>query len=358
MMKLPAIQAAPCACPRSPTPRGRWLEFLTCTLAALVACGPLAAASGPRRPIFELVRGTDTAGPVAAGEGAELARAAQPATIVIAATEHPGVHQAARDLQRDITKIAGVTPNIVHSLVGATRKVVVIGTADCREGRALLASVGVGIEDVAGKWEVYKWGVQNNVGGKAQVLAIAGSNARGTIFGVYEFEQKHLGVDPLWFWADHEPEARAELVFDSSIDFGPSKEPTWRYRGWTLNDHPQLMEWMQSGLLERTRYARYMFSLHPGVIARFCEAALRLKMNMFTWYFIDIDWQPDRDNVRTVIDRGLFITQHQSEGLGADTGYWENYWNLSSRGKGSGAFLPGETRGVAGVLGVLHQTLG
>jgi hypothetical protein len=119
---------------------------------------------------------------------------------------------------------------------------------------------------------------------------------------------------------------RGELVFDNRIDFGPVKEPTWKYRGWTLNDHPQILEWMQSGLVQRTRYSRYMFPMHPEVIARFCEAALRLKMNMFTWYFIDIDWQPDREGLQAVVDRGLFITQHQMEGVGADVGFWDSYW--------------------------------
>jgi hypothetical protein len=300
------------------------MRNITCALLLLPAVTGTAAPSP--RAIFELVKGSEASELTAAGESTELAKASQPAYIVVAKTEHKGVLAAAKDLQRDITKIAGVTPNIVHSLQSATEKCIVIGTADCAEGRALLASVGVPVEDVAGKWEVFKYRVLNATGGKKQILAIAGSNARGTIFGVYDFEQKHLGVDPLWFWADHEPATRGELVFDDRINFGPTNEPTWKYRGWTLNDHPQLLEWMQSGIVQRTRYARYMFALHPEVIARFCEAALRLKMNMFTWYFIDIDWQPDRDGLQSVVDRGLFITQQQMEGVGADVGFWDSYW--------------------------------
>jgi len=256
----------------------------------------------------------------------ELVMDAEPADIVLAKSEHKGVMAAAKDLQRDITKMTGVTPNIVHSLQETGGKCIVIGSADCAEGRALLASVGVTVDDLAGKWEVFKYRVLNNAGGKEQVLAIAGSNVRGTIFGVYDFEQKHLGVDPLWFWADHEPATRGELVFDDKINFGPSKEPTWKYRGWTLNDHPIFMEWMHSGIVQRTRYSRYMFAIHPEVFERLWEAALRLKMNMFTWYFIDIDWQPDRERLQAAVDRGLFITQHQMEGVGADTGFWDNYW--------------------------------
>ena len=49
---------------------------------------------------------------------------------------------------------------------------------------------------------------------------------------------------------------------------------------------PQFMEWMQSGLVQRARYSRYMFAIHHEVLQRLFEAALRLKMNMFTWYFM------------------------------------------------------------------------
>jgi hypothetical protein len=273
-----------------------------------------------------LLSAASTFGDAQARPRIELVKDAEPAYIVLAKTEHKGVMAAAKDLQRDITKITGVTPNIVHSLADALGKCVVLGSADCAEGKALLASVGVGVEDLAGKWEVFKYRVLNNAGGKEQVLAIAGGNVRGTIFGVYDFEQKHLGVDPFWFWADHEPATRGELVFDDRVNFGPTKEPTWKYRGWTLNDHPQFMEWMQSGLVQRTRYSRYMFAIHPEVFERLWEAALRLKMNMFAWYFVDTDWQPDRERLQAAVDRGLFITQHQMEGIGADTGFWDSYW--------------------------------
>ena len=86
-----------------------------------------------------------------------LVKGVDPAYIVLAASEHSGVHTAARDLQRDITKITGVTPNIVHSLKETAGRCVVIGTADCPDGKALLASVGVTVDDIAGKWELFKY---------------------------------------------------------------------------------------------------------------------------------------------------------------------------------------------------------
>jgi len=264
----------------------------------------------------------------------ELVCNLEPATIVLAADEHPGVLAAAKDLQRDVTKITGVTPNIVHALDECGGKCVVLASADRPGGKALLARFGQPLDGLAGQWERFRYRVVNDVGGKQQVLLVAGSDFRGTIFGLYDFEQKHLEVDPLWFWCDHEPPTRGELIFDSRIDYGPSPTPTWKYRGWTLNDHPQMIEWMESGLVQRARYARYMFAIHSDVIERLCEAALRLKMNMFTWYFIDVAWQPDHERLRQVADRGLFLTQHQMESVGADSGFWDEYWaNHNPAGK-------------------------
>lgn len=286
------------------------------TVTFSLAAGMLPSVSNENHLRFELVKGVD------------------PAYIVLAKSEHPGVMAAAKDLQRDITKITGVTPNIVHSLKETAGRCVVIGSADCPEGKALLASVNVSVDELDGKWEIFKYQVLNNVGEKEQVLAIAGSNLRGTIFGIYDFEQKHLGVDPLWFWSDNEPPQKGELIFDARINFSSLKEPTWKYRGWTLNDHPQLIEWMESGLMNRTRYSRYPLTIHPEVFERIYEAALRLKMNMFTWYFIDVDWKPDWEQLKSQVDRGLFITQHQMEGLGADAGFWDHYWdNHNPKGK-------------------------
>jgi hypothetical protein len=273
----------------------------------------------------------------AARPSVEIVKDAVPAAIVVAASEHRGVHAAARDLQRDITKISGVTPNIVHSFNAARGNFILLGAADCPAGKALLASAGVSTADLDGKWEIFKRRVVYDAAHDRRILAIAGSNPRGTIFGLYDFEHRHLGVDPFWFWADHEPPTRGELVFDDRIDAGPVNEPTWKYRGWTLNDHPQLIEWLESGIVQRARYGRYMFALHPETIERLCEAALRLRMNMFTWYFIDIEWQPDYERLRQVVDRGLFVTQHQMEGLGADVGFWDDYWRTHNpKGKPEG----------------------
>ena len=91
---------------------------------------------------------------VAADKGPviEIVKSVRVADIVVAKGEHKGLMAAAKDLQRDITKISGVTPNIVHALNQTGGYCIVLGSADCPEGAALLASVGVKVDDIKGKW--------------------------------------------------------------------------------------------------------------------------------------------------------------------------------------------------------------
>jgi predicted outer membrane protein len=96
---------------------------------------PAADESAVSRPTFDLVVDVE------------------PADIVLARQEHKGLLAAAKDLQRDITKITGVTPNIVHSLERALGQVRRARQRGLPEGKALLASVGVDVDDLAGKWE-------------------------------------------------------------------------------------------------------------------------------------------------------------------------------------------------------------
>ena len=110
--------------------------------------------------------------------------------------------------------------------------------------------------------------------------------------------------DPLWFWADHEP-PRAVNWSLTMASFQADRGTDLEVPRWTLNDHPIFMEWMQSGLVQRARYDRYMFASTGGVRAPLGGGA-RLKMNMFAWYFVDIDWQPDRERLQAAVDR-LFI---------------------------------------------------
>ena len=127
----------------------------------------------------------------------------------------------------------------------APAKVVVIaGTIG--KSAVIDALVAAGKLDVAatkGKWEAFTSQVVNDpVPGTARALVIAGSDARGTIFGIYDVSEQ-IGVSPWYFWTDTPPKVSKEhyVVAAKKVQGSPSV----RYRGFFLNDEqPALTGWV------------------------------------------------------------------------------------------------------------------
>ena len=60
----------------------------------------------------------------------------------------------------------------------------------------------INVSDITGKWEAYLIEtVDRPFPGVKKALVIAGSDKRGTIFGIYEIS-KQIGVSPWHWWAD------------------------------------------------------------------------------------------------------------------------------------------------------------
>lgn len=69
-------------------------------------------------------------------------------------------------------------------------------------------------------------------------LYITGNDERATIFGIYYFAEHFLGIDPMFFWSDKEPEKLKKFDW-TAIDY-ESEKPTFKYRGWFINDEDLL----------------------------------------------------------------------------------------------------------------------
>jgi hypothetical protein len=142
-------------------------------------------------------------------------------------------------------------------------------------------------------------------------IVLTGSDMRGTIYAVYEFSQRFLGVDPLYWWTDNKPARRTHIEVPDSLN--ETAGPTIRYRGWFVNDEDLLTGWTP-GVREGTGISLKTWD-------RVFEAILRLKGNMVvpgTWIF------PYEPQIQAAADRGLVITQHHVNVLGLDTYKWPN----------------------------------
>ena len=114
--------------------------------------------------------------------------------------------------------------------------------------------------------------VKNPADGVGEALVIAGSDRRGTIYGIYELSEQ-IGVSPWYDWADVPVVHREDL----SIKRGTytAGEPAVKYRGIFLNDEaPCLTGWVKNTY--GTNYGDHRF------YARVCELLLRLRGN-FLW---------------------------------------------------------------------------
>ena len=182
------------------------------------------------------------------------------APIYVDAGDYAGVVRAVGDLRDDIRRVTGSAPAVSHEagtiLVGTLGKSRVIDEL-AREGKIDSARI-------AGKWESFLIQV---LPGK---LVIAGSDKRGTIYGIYDLSQQ-LGVSPWYWWADVPVRHRDALyVRPGTVVEGP---PAVKYRGIFLNDEaPALSGWVKE------KFGTYNHAFYEKVF----ELLLRLKGN-YLW---------------------------------------------------------------------------
>jgi hypothetical protein len=198
------------------------------------------------------------------------AHAAPP--IYLDKNDYPGVTRAAHDLVQDILKVTGLAPALLHDETALAPSAVIIGTlGKCALLDRLVREHRIAAAALQGKWESYLiQTVAHPVPGVASALVIAGSDKRGTIYGMYEISEQ-MGVSPWYWWADVPiPHRRAVFVTPGRHFQG---EPAVKYRGIFLNDEaPALTGWVNE------KFGGYNHEFYQRVF----ELLLRLRAN-FLW---------------------------------------------------------------------------
>ena len=187
------------------------------------------------------------------------------ATVSYSQEEPKQVLRAINDLRIDIERVTGAGKDGVRKEGGQ----IVVGTYGSKTIEKLIAKGLLKEQDLMGKWESYVITVTNK---SEPRLVIAGSDKRGTIYGIYEVSQR-IGVTPWYWWADVPVRQNPQATID--CDYYASGEPTVRYRGIFINDEDWgLKPWAASN------YERELGDIGPKTYARVCELLLRLKANM------------------------------------------------------------------------------
>jgi hypothetical protein len=212
------------------------------------------------------VQGTHTQGSFTIVQGHTAA------SIHVDANDYAGVIRAATDLQADIARVTSCTAAITHDANQAGAVVIVAGTI----GRnriidRLIRDKRLDVTQVAGKWESFLIQVvPKPLPGVARALIIAGSDKRGTIYGIYDLSEQ-IGVSPWYWWADV-PVAHKDALFVKPGKYVQG-EPAVKYRGIFLNDEaPALSGWTKE------KFGGFNHEFYVKVF----ELLLRLKAN-YLW---------------------------------------------------------------------------
>src|SRR5574344_1190194 len=181
---------------------------------------------------------------------------ANPAVIHTADSEWEGVKMAARSLSEDFGRVTGENAaigNNANVIVGTIGRSGIEKYLSRSEKKSLL-----------GRREMYILKITK------KGIVIAGSDKRGTIYGIYRLS-KEIGVSPWYWWADVPVEHRDTISLKRAVM--TEGEPGVQYRGIFLNDEaPALTSWVKE------KFGGYNHEFYQKVF----ELLLRLKGN-FLW---------------------------------------------------------------------------
>ena len=215
-----------------------------------------------------------------------------------------GVSYAAHALLKDIKSVSGATATLTSDAgflkkADTVRPAIIVGTIGHSAAiDQLVKQKRINGNLLKGKREKF---IITLIDGQ---LVIAGSDRRGTIYGIYELSQQ-MGVSPWYDWADVPIEHHDSIFVNKGIY--TDGEPAVRYRGIFLNDEaPCLTSWVKNTY--GTRYGDHRF------YQRVFELVLRLRGNMmwpamWGWAF----YADDAENEKTADEMGVVMSTSHHE---------------------------------------------
>ena len=184
------------------------------------------------------------------------------ACIVTDPQDELAVQTAAGLLRDDIARVTG------KQAPAASSRRVLVGTLGRNAAIDSLVAAGrLDVSEIEGEWERYiVEAIDENT------LVVAGSDRRGTAYGVFRLSEE-IGVNPFYWWSDVPVEHR-DKAFVSGKRY-VSNSPSVKYRGIFINDEDWgLKPWSS------LNYEPELGDIGPKTYAQVCELLLRLGGNM------------------------------------------------------------------------------
>lgn len=196
--------------------------------------------------------------------------------ICVETNANSAVARAAKDLAEDFFKVTGKKPEIKNQISENHETTVIIGTLgqsamiDRLAAEKKLATNGVG-----GAWEsCVMQVVPDPFPNLKRALVIAGSDRRGTIYGIYQLSEI-IGVSPWYWWADVPIRRKKTLALGG--DVFKEDPPGVKYRGIFINDE----DWGLNLWAAKTFDPEFK-NIGPKTYEKVFELLLRLRLN-YLW---------------------------------------------------------------------------
>ncbi len=165
------------------------------------------------------------------------------AAIYYDAADFPLVLKTVSLFQQDIEMLSGKKPLLVTGNIPSSKNIIIIGSiTQSSIIQQLVHNKKINIAAIGGKWEGYIiQAIQHPYKGVDNALVIAGSDRRGTAYGVFDLS-KQMGVSPWYWWADVPVKEHKTFLISSGTSI--SDAPKVKYRGIFINDEaPALSNW-------------------------------------------------------------------------------------------------------------------
>lgn len=247
--------------------------------------------------------------------------------LVINSNDEKGAIRALKDLQTDITAVTKSRPELVMDQVSGKDVVIVgtIGKSPLIDG--LIKQNKINAANVAGKWETFlSQVVDHPLPGVDRALVIAGSDKRGTIYGIYDLSQQ-IGVSPWYWWADVPVKPQAALYIRPGMHSNGT--PAVKYRGIFINDEaPAFSGWTKEKF----------GGVNHSVYEKMFELILRLKGN-YLWPAMWGNAFNDDDKLNPVLadEYGIVMGTSHHEPMDRAQTEWKRYgsgtWNYEENGQ-------------------------
>lgn len=244
--------------------------------------------------------------------------------IIFDDADFPVVGIAAGMFADDVERVTGNRPEVMVVTSDETMPdapVVVAGTiGHSRIVDGLVAAGFIDVSEIEGKWESTLIKTIEIPGSSNPVMVIAGSDRRGTAYGLTSLSEA-VGVSPWYWWADVTPQPRKALFVEPGRFV--QGEPSVQYRGIFINDE-RFGGW---SLWAERNFDKESGKVGPKTYQKVFELLLRLKGNLL-WPAMHNGTQAfngDPENARLADDYAIVMgTSHCEQMLRNNEDEWKN----------------------------------